>query len=256
MRRVCGQLRHDEWLALLQRCAQQGGGGEAEDCGRASSQRRPCLSCLQVTGWGRSPTVASMTGVPMAAGSHSCRRACTLPLPSRLGCIPQLPPGPGHPTPPHPAQLRPVYTCLSEAQPSCQTNSLSFCLAYSPPPTHPSRGWYLIMIRYQLISLISHDCLCAARSANCPPCTLPTQLPSLPSRGDYLTVVGDHISYRYEVLDVVGRGSFGQVSGHSQWCGVCLHMGAPAGVSDLPVCLCACATHEWQNDHCGVGQRG
>eukprot|EP00887_Chlorella_sp_A99_P003891 scaffold11.g3891.t1 len=31
------------------------------------------------------------------------------------------------------------------------------------------------------------------------------------SRGDYLTVVGDHISYRFEVLDVLGRGSFGQV---------------------------------------------
>ncbi len=30
-------------------------------------------------------------------------------------------------------------------------------------------------------------------------------------RGDYQTVIGDHINYRYEVLDVLGRGSFGQV---------------------------------------------
>ena len=42
------------------------------------------------------------------------------------------------------------------------------------------------------------------------------------ARGDYLTVVGDHIGYRYEVQDVLGRGSFGQVRmGSASW--VCLY---------------------------------
>lgn len=30
-------------------------------------------------------------------------------------------------------------------------------------------------------------------------------------RGDYKVVSGDHIAYRYEILDILGRGSFGQV---------------------------------------------
>ncbi|KAK6825465.1 Dual specificity protein kinase pom1 [Apiospora arundinis] len=30
-------------------------------------------------------------------------------------------------------------------------------------------------------------------------------------RGDYSIVVGDHLSYRYEIVDVLGKGSFGQV---------------------------------------------
>ena len=30
-------------------------------------------------------------------------------------------------------------------------------------------------------------------------------------RGDYNIIVKDHLAYRYEVIDVLGRGSFGQV---------------------------------------------
>ena len=30
-------------------------------------------------------------------------------------------------------------------------------------------------------------------------------------RGDYIVVTGDHLAYRYEIMDVLGTGSFGQV---------------------------------------------
>ena len=31
------------------------------------------------------------------------------------------------------------------------------------------------------------------------------------ARGDYTAVVADHLAYRYEILGMLGRGSFGQV---------------------------------------------
>ena len=30
-------------------------------------------------------------------------------------------------------------------------------------------------------------------------------------RGDYIVVKGDHVNYRYELQEVLGKGSFGQV---------------------------------------------
>lgn len=32
------------------------------------------------------------------------------------------------------------------------------------------------------------------------------------NRGDYIVIRNDHVQYRYEVLEMLGRGSFGQVS--------------------------------------------
>lgn len=35
-------------------------------------------------------------------------------------------------------------------------------------------------------------------------------------QGSYIQVPHDHISYRYEVLKVIGKGSFGQVTPHGR----------------------------------------
>lgn len=35
-------------------------------------------------------------------------------------------------------------------------------------------------------------------------------------QGSYIHVPHDHISYRYEVLKVIGKGSFGQVTHHGR----------------------------------------
>lgn len=40
--------------------------------------------------------------------------------------------------------------------------------------------------------------------------------------GSYIKVLHDHIAYRYEILEVIGKGSFGQVGMFTEHCSALL----------------------------------
>jgi dual specificity tyrosine-phosphorylation-regulated kinase 2/3/4 len=46
-------------------------------------------------------------------------------------------------------------------------------------------------------------------------------------RGDYVILMHDHVSYRYEVIMVLGKGSFGQVGAGAPTLRTSLHVPAP-----------------------------
>ncbi|CAG8526713.1 1097_t:CDS:10 [Diversispora eburnea] len=57
------------------------------------------------------------------------------------------------------------------------------------------------------VYFVGQNALKAAASPDTPSCNFGYD----DERGDYLVVTGDHLCYRYEVVDSVGKGSFGQV---------------------------------------------
>ena len=66
-------------------------------------------------------------------------------------------------------------------------------------------------------------------------------------RGDYNVVLHDHISYRFEVLQTLGRGSFGVVLKCYDWKNnrfVCRQL--PPGVADCLWQLCRLEDHSQQ----------
>ncbi|RHZ43950.1 hypothetical protein Glove_794g1 [Diversispora epigaea] len=57
------------------------------------------------------------------------------------------------------------------------------------------------------VYFVGQNAMKAAASPDAPSCNFGYD----DERGDYLVVTGDHLCYRYEVMDSIGKGSFGQV---------------------------------------------